>query len=69
VAITLYSYWRSSAAYRVRIALNLKGLKHDIVPVSLSPGVSEHRGEAYRRKSDTRIPRGNIPGRTAAAAR
>lgn len=51
MAITLYSYWRSSAAYRVRIALNLKGLKHDIVPVSLSPGVSEHRGEAYRRKN------------------
>lgn len=51
MAITLYSYWRSSAAYRVRIALNLKGLQHDIVPVSLSPGVSEHRGEAYRRKN------------------
>jgi maleylacetoacetate isomerase len=24
--LTLYGYWRSSAAYRVRIALNLKGL-------------------------------------------
>ena len=49
--IKLYSYWRSSAAYRVRIALNLKGLEHDIVPVSLAPGVSEQRGEAYRRKN------------------
>ncbi len=49
--ITLYSYWRSSAAYRVRIALNLKGLDHEIVPVSLAPGVSEHRGEAYRSKN------------------
>ena len=47
----LYSYWRSSAAYRVRIALNLKGLDHEIVPVSLEPGVSEHRGEAYRAKN------------------
>jgi maleylacetoacetate isomerase len=46
--IRLYSYWRSSAAYRVRIALNLKGLEHEIVPVSLAPGVSEQRGEAYR---------------------
>lgn len=51
MAIRLYSYWRSSAAYRVRIALNLKGLDYDIVPVSLAPGVSEHRGDAYRAKN------------------
>ena len=51
MSIKLYSYWRSSAAYRVRIALNLKGLEHEIVPVSLAPGVSEHRGEAYRRRN------------------
>lgn len=51
VTIRLYSYWRSSAAYRVRIALNLKGLAHEIVPISLAPGVSEHRGEAYRAKN------------------
>ncbi len=49
--IRLYSYWRSSAAYRVRIALNLKGLDHEIVPVSLAPGVSEHREETYRNKN------------------
>jgi maleylacetoacetate isomerase len=48
MAIKLYSYWRSSAAFRVRIALNLKGLEHEIVPVSLAPGVSEHRQDAYR---------------------
>jgi len=51
MSIKLYSYWRSSAAYRVRIALNLKGLDHEIVPVSLAPGVSEHRGDAYRAKN------------------
>ncbi len=34
-ALTLYSYWRSSAAYRVRIALNLKGLTYTTVPVHL----------------------------------
>ena len=33
--ITLYDYWRSSAAYRVRIALNLKNLKYDTVVVNL----------------------------------
>jgi len=48
VTIKLYSYWRSSAAYRVRIALNLKGLDHEIVPVSLLPGEAEHRQEEYR---------------------
>jgi maleylacetoacetate isomerase/maleylpyruvate isomerase len=51
VAITLYSYWRSTAAYRVRLALNLKGLEYRIVPVSLLPGVSEHRKDAYRQRN------------------
>ena len=32
---TLYSYFRSSASYRVRIALNLKGLGFDTIPVHL----------------------------------
>ncbi|MDR9438690.1 MAG: maleylacetoacetate isomerase [Halomonas sp.] len=34
----LYGYFRSSAAYRVRIALNLKGLDHDQVPINLVKG-------------------------------
>ena len=51
MSLRLYSYWRSSAAYRVRIALNLKELDYEIVPVSLAPGVAEHRGEAYRAKN------------------
>jgi len=51
VTIRLYSYWRSSAAYRVRIALNLKGLEYEIVPVSLRPGVSEHRQDRYRQRN------------------
>ncbi len=45
----LYSYFRSSAAYRVRIALNLKGLTHDIVPVNLLK--SEQQGEQYLEKN------------------
>jgi len=51
MTIKLYSYWRSSAAYRVRIALNLKGLDHEIVPVSLLPAEAEHRQEAYRARN------------------
>ena len=49
MGIRLYSYWRSSSAYRVRIALNLKGLDYETVPVSLAPGVSEHRQAEYRK--------------------
>jgi maleylacetoacetate isomerase len=48
MSIRLYSYWRSSAAYRVRIALALKGIPYDIVPVSLAPGAAEHRQDEYR---------------------
>jgi maleylpyruvate isomerase len=42
----LYSYFRSSAAYRVRIALNVKGLAYEYVPVHLAKG--EQRDETYR---------------------
>ncbi|HST43706.1 MAG TPA: maleylacetoacetate isomerase [Luteimonas sp.] len=43
-ALSLHSYWRSSAAYRVRIGLNLKGLAYDIAPVHLvRDGGDQHR--------------------------
>ncbi|WLI87553.1 maleylacetoacetate isomerase [Massilia sp. R2A-15] len=42
----LHTYFRSSAAYRVRIALNLKGLPYDAVPVHLVK--SEHQSPGYR---------------------
>jgi len=34
----LYDYWRSSASYRARIALNLKGVDYDRVPIDLAFG-------------------------------
>lgn len=34
--ITLYSYYRSSTSYRVRMALNLKGLSYETVPVNIA---------------------------------
>ncbi|ANQ86838.1 maleylpyruvate isomerase [Azoarcus olearius] len=43
----LYTYFRSSAAYRVRIALNLKGLDYHPMPVHLARDGGEHRGEDY----------------------
>ena len=45
----LYSYFRSSAAYRLRIALSLKGLAFETVPVHLLRNGGEQFSEAYRR--------------------
>ena len=45
--LVLYDYWRSSASYRVRIALALKGLEYDRVPVDLAAGAqkaADYRG-------------------------
>ena len=51
----LYTYWRSSAAYRVRIALNLKRLEATQIPLSLLKG--EQRGADYL----ARNPQGLVP--------
>ena len=51
----LYDYFRSSASYRVRIALNLKGLAYDSVPVSLLDNAQ--RAPEYLRKN----PQGLVP--------
>ncbi|MCI5043234.1 MAG: maleylacetoacetate isomerase [Aquisalinus sp.] len=39
----LYSYWRSGTSYRTRIALELKGLSYDIVPVDLRTGAHKEQ--------------------------
>ena len=44
----LYTYFRSSAAYRVRIALNLKGLNADYIPVHLLNNGGEQHSDAYK---------------------
>ncbi len=53
----LYSYYRSSAAYRVRIALNLKGLAYDVQPVHLTRDGGEQRRPDYLRLN----PQGLVP--------
>jgi maleylpyruvate isomerase len=54
-AMKLYDYWRSSAAYRVRIALHLKGLAFEQVPIDLRAGDQRH--EDYLE----RCPQGLVP--------
>jgi maleylacetoacetate isomerase len=55
MTLILYDYWRSSASYRVRIALNLKGEEHERVPVDLLAGAQLEDG--YR----ARNPQGLVP--------
>jgi maleylacetoacetate isomerase len=53
--LTLYSYWRSSAAYRVRLALAWKGLTAATIPINLI--ASEQSSEAFRAIN----PQGFVP--------
>lgn len=53
----LYSYWRSTAAYRVRIALNLKGIDYETIAVDLKPGIDAQKSAAYTERN----PQGLIP--------
>ncbi|MDI2593852.1 maleylacetoacetate isomerase [Pseudomonas sp. 681] len=54
----LYTYYRSTSSYRVRIALALKGLKYQAVPVNLiTPPGGEHRQPPYLAIN----PQGRVP--------
>lgn len=55
--LRLYSYFRSSASYRVRIALNLKGLEYETVPVHLVQDGGRQHAAAFRALN----PAGQVP--------
>ena len=55
--LKLYSYWRSSASYRVRIALALKGIAYEYAPVHLVRDGGEQNQPAYRAIN----PQGRVP--------
>lgn len=49
--LTLFGFWRSSSSQRVRIALHLKALEYEHVPVNLAQG--EQRTDVHRARSPT----------------
>ncbi|MBN8939425.1 MAG: maleylacetoacetate isomerase [Rhizobiales bacterium] len=53
----LYTYFRSSAAFRVRIALNLKGLSYESIPIHLLRDGGEQKKPGYRAIN----PQGRLP--------
>ena len=55
--LTLYGYWRSSASWRVRIALGLKGLQWRTVPVHLVQDGGHQRKEPHLQRN----PMGQVP--------
>jgi maleylacetoacetate isomerase len=55
MSVVLYDYWRSSASYRVRIALHLAGIAFDILPVDLAAG--DQRSAAHLQRN----PQGFVP--------
>lgn len=61
--IKLYSYFRSSSSYRVRIALNLKNLDYQIVPIHLlKDGGEQFKSEFKKLNAAQRIPAIDIDG-------
>jgi maleylacetoacetate isomerase len=55
--LRLYSYWRSSASHRVRIALQLKGLDYEYVAVHLAADGGAQHSAAYRALNpQSRVP-------------
>jgi maleylacetoacetate isomerase len=55
--VKLYTYWRSSAAYRVRIVLHLKGIDFESIAIDLAPSAHEQHSEAFSAVSvEGRVP-------------
>lgn len=55
--LKLHGYWRSSAAYRLRIALNLKALAYEHVSVNIAPAASEQMTEQFKAmNAQKRVP-------------
>jgi len=55
MSLKLYGYWRSTASYRVRIALNLKALEYEYIPVHLVNEGGQQRSTAFSRLNPAQL--------------
>lgn len=61
--VKIYDYWRSSASYRLRIALHLKGIDFETEQVDLHPDRKQHKSDDYRALNpQMRVPALSIDG-------
>lgn len=55
--LKIHGYWRSSAAYRLRIALNLKNIPYEHISVNIAPAVSAQKEAAFKAlNAQMRVP-------------
>ena len=67
--ITLYGFWRSSCTWRVRIALHLKNVEHQTIPVCLSQGDGEQHAPEFAAINPSRqVPTLVVPSRNGQTA-
>lgn len=52
--LKLYGFWRSTATWRVRIALEYKGIGYDYEPIDLGKGIEKQHSDEYRAKNPMR---------------
>lgn len=63
MTVKLYDYWRSSASYRLRIALELKGVAYETVQVDLHPAVEAQKAQNYKALNpQMRVPALEVDG-------
>ena len=51
--VKLYNFFRSSASFRVRIALNLKKIKYEYISINIMKG--DQKEESYVKKNPTKV--------------
>ncbi len=59
--LTIYGFWRSNATYRIRVALNIKGISYQEIPVDLDNG-EQYAADFLLRNPSAAVPAVIVPG-------